>query len=1068
MTTPPAGLILTGVRDADAATAWLLRELEELPLGPFEHPVVLANHPALRRALMLGIARAMGCAASVRFVSPAGWVDDVAALEGVDGEWRAAAMTWRLTESLTEYAALLPRSARQIIEGQDTVALLELARAVAQRFRAYVLHRSELLVRWESAEPNDTTDDGGEGWQRAMWRALVHGSQSRSPAQIIADVRAGKYHIPDNLPPVILVVADPTMPPAVRDVLCAIAKQREIRWCVVAHAGTNVRAVASERLRAATLALAPLGLASTPIPEGACATLLERVQRLLAGGDVAPVREGLLDDTLTLHACHSPLREIETLRERLLAALESEPTLRPHNITLYVTSLERYLPAIDAVFGVDEPGIPRIPYSVAGRPFGESSPLVFAFMRLLEVSAGRATLDDIGALLRLPSIADAAQFTEEEASAAMAWALKAGIVWGADGADRHARFALPPLEAGTWQHGINRLVLGVAMGRGDATVGDILPVSGDSAGHADLVGRIAAWSEDLFGFFAELRVPRTAGAWKDVLDRAAGTYVAAKGPDDFEALRTLRTTIGEVLDGIARMSHDAPLALGAVRALLEEALEQKAGELGHLRGGMRVCRIEPGTVLPAPVVLIAGVDDALHPLGGGTPAWDLLQRVPQNEDPDRRADALDAFREAIASARSRVHVSWTGFTMAKHEARAPSVAVSELRDLAQRVLADESFRRLVREEPAHPFSASLFAAASPPERLQSAAQGWGQAAVLVRTRGESHQPFAGVALNLPGHDAHVITLDALAECLKDPTLFFCKRTLGLQMQDADERLAEREPQAIDPPDADGVDNALRAISWRLESAQRRGDRRSPGEIREWLRHQPEMPYGEEGRELAAAVAEAWWPQIDALRGFVRLPPKPVRIEVGKWTIVGRLDRLTADSRLVESLYRVRPYSALAHWAPHLAMNVLAARGESLPSVTRIVDTEGWMIGAVDDAEAELARLCAFYDEASAAPQPLFRKAGCAWLTGIGMQAEADATDDTRYKARTEARKAWNGQPARRGTPAFPGEHDQAWNQLCWPDRRIEDDDTEFVAAFVRCTERVLLPFMRAHAVMEGA
>src|ERR1019366_6342868 len=280
-----------------------------------------------------------------------------------------------------------------------------------------------------------------------------------------------------------------------------------------------------------------------------------------------------------------------------------------HNVTLYVTSLERYLPAIDAVFGVDEPGIPRIPYTVAGRPFGESSPLVFAFMRLLEISAGRATLDDIGALLRLPSIADAAQFTEEEASAAMAWALKAGIVWGADGADRHARFALPPLEAGTWQHGINRLVLGVATGRGDATVGDILPVSGDSAGHAGLVGRLAAWSEDLFEFFAELRVPRTAGAWKDVLGRAAGTYVAATGPDDFEALRTLRTTIGEVLDGIARMSHDAPLALGAVRALLEEALEQKAGELGHLRGGIRVCRIEPGTVLPAPVVLIAGVDD---------------------------------------------------------------------------------------------------------------------------------------------------------------------------------------------------------------------------------------------------------------------------------------------------------------------------------------------------------------------------------------------------------------------------------------------------------------------------
>lgn len=1068
MSSSHAGLVLTGVRDADAATAWLVGEMATLSLGLFDRPVVLAHHPALRRALTLGIARATGCAASVRFVSPAGWVDEVVGLEGVDGEWRAAAMTWRLTESLTEHAALLPRSARQIIEGQDTVALLELARAIAQRFRAYVLHRPEMLVRWESAAPSDKTDDNGEEWQCALWRALVRGSSSPSPAQIIAEVRAGKYLAPEELPSAILVVADPAMPPAVRDALCAIAKQREVRWCVVAHAGTEARAIASERLRAATQALVPLGLTPMATPEGFGQTLLERVQRVSAGGDVTPARAGLLDDSLTLHACHSPLREIETLRERLLAAFEAEPTLRPHEVTLYVTSLERYLPAIDAVFGVDESGMPRIPYTVAGRPFGDRSPLIFAFLKLLETSSGRATLDDIGALLRLPSIADAALFTEAEASAALGWALKAGIVWGADGEDRHARFEVPPLDAGTWHHGIDRLVLGVAMGRTDATVGAILPVSGDSAGHADLVGRIAAWSEDLFGLFTELRMPRPAGAWKDVLEHAAGTFVAAKGPDDFEALRTLRTTIGEVLDAVGRISRDAPLALGAIRALLEEALEQRAGELGHLRGGMRVCRLEAGTVLPASVVLIAGVDDALHPLGGGTPAWDLLQRVPQAEDPDRRADALDTFREALASARSRVHVSWTGFTMAKHEARAPSVAVSELRDLAQRVLSDDAFRRLVREEPAHPFSASLFAAVSAPDRTHSAAQGWGQAAVLVRTRGESQKPFAAVPLHLTADDAHVISLDALSECLKDPTLYFCKRTLGLQMQDGDEELAEREPQAIDPPDDGGVDNALRAIAWRLESAQRRGDKRALGEIREWLLHQPEMPYGEEGRELAAAVAAEWWPQIEALRGFARLPARPVRIEVGKWTIVGRLDGLTAASRVVESLYAVRPYSALSHWAPHLAMNALAAQGESLPTITRIVDTDGWVIGAVDDAEAELARLCAFYDEANAAPQPLFRKAGCAWLAAIGMLPDADAADEARYKARTEARKAWNGQPGRRGAPAFPGERDQAWNQLCWPDRRIDEDDAAFVSAFVRCTERVLLPFMRAHDTVEGA
>ena len=1067
MTVHNPGLVITGVRDADAATAWLLREMAGLSLSPFDRPVVLAHHPALRRALTLGIARGTGCAASVRFVSPAGWVDEVAGLEGDQGEWRQGAMAWRLTESLIENAALLPPSARRMVEGQDTVALLELARAIATRFRAYVLHRAEMLVQWESGVAGSERGGSGEGWQRALWRTLVQGSQSRSPAQIIADVRAGRFQCRDELPPVILAVASATMPPAVRDVLRAISTQRALRWCVVTHAGTDAGAIASVRLHAATRALVPLGLAAMPMREGLPASLLGLVQQLLAGEGSPHGSTTGLDDTLTLHACHSPLREIETLRERLIVAMESEPLLRPHDVTLYVTSLDRYLPAVDAVFGVDEPGMPRIPYSVAGRPFGDRSPLVFAFGRLLEASEGRATLEEIGALLRLPSISQAAHFTEQEATSAIEWAVKAGIVWGADGADRQERFGLLPIDAGTWRHGVDRLVLGVAMGRTDATVGTVLPVSGDSAGHADLVGRIAAWTDDLFALFAELRMPRPARAWKELLERVVGTCVAAKGPEDFEALRTLRSTIGEMLDGITTISHDAPVALGAIRTLLMEALERKAGELGHLQGGMRVCRLEAGTVLPASVVLIAGVDDALHPLGGGTPAWDLLQQTPQEEDPDHRADALDAFREVVASARLRVHVAWTGFTMAKHEPRAPSVAVSELSELAQRVLVEEQRNLLVRKEPAHPFSASLFNAPLP-EKIRSAAQGWGTAAALIRKRGESHHGFADKELVVAGDGAHIISLEALSECIKDPTLFFCKRTLGLEVRGADGQLAEREAQAVNPPGDKGVDNALRAISWRLESAQRRGDTRTAVEIREWLRHQPEMPYGEEGRELAGAVAERWWPQVEALRGVIWEPPRPVRLEIGQWTIIGRLDRLTSEARVVESLYEIKPHSAVSHWGPHLVMNVLAMRGEPLPRETHIVDTDGWSLGAVDDAEAELARLCAFFDEANAKPQPLFRRAGCAWLETIGVQTEAEADEESRFKARREARTKWDGQPSRRGTPAIPGERAEAWNRLCWPERRFDEDDEEFFSAFMRCTERVLLPFLRARVGVEVA
>src|SRR3954465_1920901 len=109
------GLSCLGVRAAYDATKWLVDQLAGMQLHPFDHPVVLAHHPALRRALTLGIARATGCAASMRFVSPTAWVDEVAGLEGVDGEWRATTMGWRLTASLLRQVDCLPPAAAKIV-----------------------------------------------------------------------------------------------------------------------------------------------------------------------------------------------------------------------------------------------------------------------------------------------------------------------------------------------------------------------------------------------------------------------------------------------------------------------------------------------------------------------------------------------------------------------------------------------------------------------------------------------------------------------------------------------------------------------------------------------------------------------------------------------------------------------------------------------------------------------------------------------------------------------------------------------------------------------------------------
>ena len=1067
-----SGLHFYTMRDADEAARWVVRELRAIAPGPFDRPVILAHHAALQRRLTLEIAKAEGCAASMRMVSPFGWIDEVIGLEGADREWRSGTVAWRLSALMTELVAEMPESAQVIVSQGDAVALLELARAIAQRFRAYLLHRPTLLLQWEESSDLTSSDAANEGWQRALWRGLAERIGTRSPARTIQAVRAGTLVLPENIPATILMVADPTVPPTIREMLQAIAAQREVRWCVLRHLTDAPGVIESERLKASSTVLRSLGLSDSPPFVEASATLLGAVQNAMRTGVCGETGQQALDQSLTFHSCHSPLREIETLRELAVVALEADPKLRPEDITLYVTTLGEYLPAIDAVFGVDEEGIPRLPYSVAGRAFSETSPVVLALLRLLEASEGRATLNEIGSLLGLEPIARAARLTEDEVATVLHLLTEAGVVWGRNGHERAARYALPPLDAGTWKLGVERLVLGLATGPTTVAIGDVLPVSGQLAGNTELIARLADWTDALFATFDALRTARSAAEWQTLLESMTRQFVAVSGTNDAKASRTLRETIRQLLDGVERAAPGAPITLAALRLLVLDALENGTGRSGHLRGGVRVCQLQSGTVLPSAVVLIAGMSDALHPAGGGSIAWDLLSKHPAKEvgveaitaaraeDPDARADALDTFREVVCSAQSELHVAWTGVTLAKQDKRAPSVAIAELRDTAERFLSEDAGKALVREEPAHPFSARLFDATPGIHTYRSAARGWAQAATLVRQHANAADDFAFEPLPSPTQ-SKLITLEALAKCIEDPTKHFCQRILGLSVGREDGELADSEPQGIAVlTKKDTVRNEYRGASWRLEAAQRRNDRRSAHEIEAWLRHQPELAYGEEGREQANKLIRNWWGPLQKMRALEWAPARAIECKVGEWTIVGRLDQLTNTARVIASLYEISSYSALKQWVPHLVMNVLAQQGADLPLKTLVLDGVHWRLKPVENAEELLVGLCAMYAEASTTPLPLFRKTGVSWLEKRKCTRRSDDDDaDTAAKARLEAHNTWTSSPARGSTPARTGEGDSDWARLCWPDRDLLDDD-QFFDNMATQAERVILPFLQ--------
>lgn len=992
------------VSDVSAATDWVVTQMRAMEPGPFDRPVVLAEHPAQWRAITMALATDSGCFASVRLLTPTGWVDETLKLEGERREWRPRAMTWRIVDAIVARLDEMPPTARRIVEANDGVALHEFARQVAERFWDYLRYRPELPLAWEQGDALESDAPDSEAWQRALWRELCARTQTTSPAQRIAEIRREGVTLGDDVPPVVHVIAGARIPPVTQELLERIAERRDVHWCSLA----------------------------------------------LASG-VPTAR------TVTLSACHSELREIETLRERLVQAMHEDPTLRPEDVTLYLSDVTTYAPAVEAVFDVDEPGMPHIPYSIAGRPFREASPVVRTVLQLVDVADGRGTLDEIGGLLRLEPVARAAGFDDEDVTVALDLATRAGITWGRDAATRAQRHGLPEVAGGTWQHGIDRLVLGVATGRTPQPVDEILPVAGDTGGNAELIGRLAAWSERVFALCDAMQAAATAAEWTVIIERVLREFVSATGGDDAEAARNVRAALQAQLEAIAEATPGLRVNLATIRALLSRALEERGARMGHLRGGLRVCRLEPGTVLPARVVLMAGFDDALHPGGGGSLSWDLLQHTPsvkavgedaakarRQRDPDRRAAMLEAFAQAVCSARDAVHVAWTGYTLTKQEERAASVAVASL---MERVGVE------AERQAAHPFSPSLFEVGG--TGLRSAAAGWAQAALAIVEDGD--EPPAFGATPLPDATVERLSLEDLTAAVYDPTRYFCQRVLGLRVFDDDDTLADAEPMGIAPTKKDGsVVNDFRSLSWRIEESQRRGELRSERALREWIRHQPELAYGEEGARVAEVLAHRWWPEVNRWREQWR-PVQPFELALGGVVLTGRLDRLTADARVIHSLYELKESTTVKHWVTHLVLNALAAEGHELPTTTRFTCRAPYTLEPVADAREILLDLVRLHMEATRAPLPLHRKSSIAFLLTLDVKPLALASDDIQAFARRQAAGKWQGNDS---PLQFTSECDEEWNRLCWAERSFVEDDAVF-ARFAEYAERVYLPFLLA-------
>lgn len=925
--------------------------------SPFERETVIVPGRPVGDWLGLRLAEQQGIWANPRFLTAEQFLAESCPSTTKDDPFAPATLGWSIAAALPEF---LPSRDFAGVRGyleddRNATKRIALAERLARIFNSYLVHRPDLLLAWEHG--NEDHGDETAAWQAPLWRALVarHGAahRARRYATFLEALRGnGIVELPER----ISVFAPERLPTLVLDVFQALGAQVPVHLF----------------LRASRHPLAEtLAVRERQLGEGIGTRTRSTVQAL---GATASVPE------LAIHSCHAPMRECEVLRDQLLALLDADRTLEARDILVLCPSLDTYGPVIDAVFGIprNEPGF--LPYRIVDQSARRMLRVVEAFLVLIEVASSRLTASDVVDLLSREPIRTRFGLEEGDLALVRRWVSESGIRWGED-EDHRVEVGQPAFRENTWRFGLERLVLGYAMGSDGTTMcGDCLPYDDVDAGTSDVLGGLTAFCEALFAarkdLSASARVPLA--AWRGRLRAPVAALLDASWQTEPEH-RMIREALDALVARGERAGFVDEVPLSVVRDALHRELDERARAFEAPIGGVTFASFVSSRCLPARVVVMLGMNDGDFPRRPIAEGFDLVARHPRPSDPSVRDDDRQAFVDALHCARDRVIVTYVGQSIGNNKEQPPSVLVSQLID----TLTSEQRKEVVVTHPLHAFSPRYFGEDAD-ARLFSYASTLCDGAQSMRGPRSQQRRFLEKPLPPQADAIRSVSVDALARFFEDPVRGFFQTRLGVSLGSDVDLLANREPLEFDP-----LEKWIFASP--LVERARKGANLS-GALPTDLRAGGKLPLGIVGDvaydELVPGI-QAIAEQVIEYLGTGRVEPLPIELDVPSGSgdptrIGGWLKNVGPNAQVLYTYSSSSGRRMLGAWVRHLVMLSTGNGGETV-LVCRDKTTRFRRVAKPD---ALLATLVDLYWRGLEAPLLLFPDAAKSLLDPKHIDSDA--------------------------------------------------------------------------------
>lgn len=667
-----------------------------------------------------------------------GTVDEIAEriVRGGDGgRWREAAQ-WRLFQFLEEFGMApgeyLERLAR--LGGEESskakrgaeVRRWRLAGRLARLFEDYQNYRPKMVGDWSRGVTSGT--DGVPDWEPELWcklrkemgeatlwdayrdlparvaaaaeksgwrRVEVFGTSMLSPAQMAVFLELGKH----------LEVTLSLFNPAKWDWFDLPRNESVLRgWTGAVSDRPDDREwekpeelhplLSRNGIGARDTVAVALDLTGGNVPEdgegawlGRCDDDLTRLQDL--GRLQREIEEGTdpqteswvaVDGSIRVLQTHGKMREAEVVREEILRAFDDDGLkgLEPMDVQVQVAGLDDYAPYLEAVFGGGE-----IPFVMEGGA-GAGPETARAFLQLLDAVTGRFAATELLALLRAEPVRRKLGLDEEKLQTAERLVKKSGIRWGADAA-HHGEECGNAFPECSWEHGLDRILLGYAMGE-EADVGDMRGCDLAEGDEAVTAGTMAAFVRRLSELRTVAKETRTAAGWRKLLTREFERDFDEKG--DERGADAVRKALERIEELAAESGCEREwVGFEVVKEQLQELLEAMRVGANLEGNAIQINELRPGSSTPRRVQVVMGLESSQFPGGETRAAYDLLRAVEGSKERkgrmgDRNAtrESRAAFLECLMSAGERLvlaYPAWSEKDLAEKPAAGPLVELEE-------------------------------------------------------------------------------------------------------------------------------------------------------------------------------------------------------------------------------------------------------------------------------------------------------------------------------------------------------------------------------------------------------